>query len=270
MSTLFYDKLGPRARRRAAWFSAACVALFIALAVLCLGVLRQRGQLDAKLWVVLFQPDLLQLLFRGLLATLAVACTAMILSVASGALIAAGLLSTRPLVRLPLRAWTELFRGMPLLLLIFFIYLGAPSLGLDISPFWALVIGISLYNGAVFAEILRAGVLSLPYGQREAGYAIGLTESETLRLILVPQGIKAMLPAMISQTVVLLKETSYGFIIGYMELLRDGRTAVEFLGEQYSMPVYTGLAVLYISINLILSAIARRLERRSPAGPKAA
>jgi glutamate transport system permease protein len=157
----------------------------------------------------------------------------------------------------------ELFRGLPLLLLILFIFLGLPAAGVTVSTFWALVAGLTLYNSAVLGEIFRAGILSLPTGQTEAAYSIGLRRGQTLRLILIPQAIRRMLPALISQLVTLLKDTSLGFVIAYAELLRTGRNAVEFLGGPYSIPVYTAIAVIYIAVNASLSFLARWLDRRT-------
>jgi len=127
------------------------------------------------------------------------------------------------------------------------------------------VIGLALYNSAVVADIIRAGVLSLPKGQREAGYAVGLSHIQTLVVILIPQAVRQMLPALISQMVTVLKETALGFIIGYTELLRNGRIAVEYLGGDYAIPVYTGVAVIYVSICLLLSLLATQVSRRTAA-----
>ncbi|WP_438390391.1 amino acid ABC transporter permease [Caballeronia sp. DA-9] len=263
MSNIFYDELGPRARRRAAVSGVVLVVLFLAL-ILC-GFLRleSKGQLESRLWRVLLDPELIQLLLQGLISTAQAASTALVLSLVGGALLAFGLLAEQRATQFVLRIWVELFRGLPVLLLIFCVYLGAPAVGVSISTFWALVTGLTLFNSAVFAEIFRAGVTSLPRGQREAGYTIGLDASETLRLILIPQAVRRMLPVLVSQSVVLLKETSFGFIIGYSELLREGRSAVEFLGGQYSLPIYTLLAVIYIAVNLALSSLARWLHSRT-------
>ena len=253
MSNIFYDELGPKGRKRSFLFGLATAIGFR---------LYTQGQLEARLWSVLLDPDLVTLLLAGLWATLKAAAAAMVFSILSGMLMAAGLMSRHVWLWVPLRVWMEVFRGLPLLLVIFFVYLGAPSLGFHISSFWSLVIGLTLYNSSVFAEIFRAGISSLPKGQREAGLVIGLTEASTLRIILLPQAVTRMLPVLISQAVILLKETSLGFIIGYTELLRQGRTAVEYLGGEYSIPVYTLLAVAYILINLTLSWFATRLEKR--------
>jgi glutamate transport system permease protein len=263
MSAVLYDVAGPRGRRRILLGSVAGLLVIAVLAGLVLARLAAKGGLDPQLWRVLTEGAVQRLLARGLLATLRAALVAMALSVLAGALLAVARLSRWVWLRRPVGAWVELFRGLPLLLLIFFVYLALPSLGVNISTFWALVLGLTLYNSAVFGEIFRAGVLSLPRGQTEAAAAIGLRRGQTLRLVLLPQAVRRMLPALVSQAVTLLKDTSLGFVIGYTELLRNGRTAVEFLGGRYSIPIYTAIAVVYIATNGSLSLLASWLDRRT-------
>jgi glutamate transport system permease protein len=260
VSSVLYDAVGPVGRRRALVGSAVGVAVLVALVAVAVARLAANGAFEAELWRVLTQGAVQRLLVRGLLATLQAALIAMALSMALGALLAVGRLSRRAWVRRPVAAWVELFRGLPLLLLILFVFLGLPSLGVDVPTLWALVIGLTLYNSAVLGEIFRAGILSLPRGQTEAAYAIGLRRGQTLRIVLVPQAVRRMLPALVSQLVTLLKDTSLGFVIGYTELLRNGRTAVEFLGGRYSIPIYTAIAVLYILVNGSLSLLAHWLD----------
>ena len=258
-STL-YDAAGPRGRRRIAVGGIVGVVVIGALLSLAAARLASKDALDAELWRVLTRGDVLRLIARGLVATLEAAGIAMALSMGLGALLAVGRLSPRVWLSRPVGAWVQLFRGLPLLLLIFFVFLGLPQLGVDVPTRWALIIGLTLYNSAVIGEIFRAGVLSLPRGQTEAAYAIGLGRGQALRLILLPQAVRRMLPALVSQLVTLLKDTSLGFVIGYTELLRSGRTAVEFLGGRYSIPIYTGIAVAYIAVNASLSYAARWLD----------
>ena len=265
MSSVLYDTIGPRGRRKIQVWSAVGAVVLAAVIFAAYRRLEDHGQVSAKLWSVLLRSDLQQLLFDGLLATLQVALLAMAVSLVTGAVMAAGRMSNHSWIRLPLRAWIEVFRSVPLLLLIFFIYLGAPAMGINVPTFWSLVIGLALYNSAVVADIIRAGVLSLPKGQREAGYAVGLSHIQTLVVILIPQAVRQMLPALISQMVTVLKETALGFIIGYTELLRNGRIAVEYLGGDYAIPVYTGVAVIYVSICLLLSLLATQVSRRTAA-----
>jgi glutamate transport system permease protein len=260
---VLYDVVGPRGRRRILLGSVGGVLLVAAVLGVAVARLAAKGSLDPELWRVLTEGAVQRLIGRGLVATLRAAAVAMVLSMAVGAVLAVGRLSRRAWVARPAGAWVELFRGLPLLLLIFFLFLALPAVGITISVFWALVAGLTLYNSAVLGEIFRAGILSLPMGQTEAAYAIGLRRGQTLRLILVPQAVRRMLPALISQLVTLLKDTSLGFVIGYTELLRNGRTAVEFLGGRYSIPIYTAIAVVYIAVNASLSLLARWLDRRT-------
>ena len=260
---VLYDTVGPRGRRRILVGSVVGVLLVAAVLGAAVARLAAKGGLDPELWRVLTQGAVQRLIARGLLATLRAALIAMALSMVVGAVLAIGRLSRRAWVARPAGAWVELFRGLPLLLLILFLFLGLPAVGVTISVFWALVAGLTLYNSAVLGEIFRAGILSLPKGQTEAAYAVGLRRGQTLRLILVPQAVRRMLPALISQLVTLLKDTSLGFVIGYAELLRNGRGAVEFLGGRYSIPIYTAIAVVYIAVNASLSFLARWLDRRT-------
>jgi glutamate transport system permease protein len=260
---VLYDAAGPRGRRRILIGSIAGLLVVALLVGAAVARLAANGSLEAELWRVLTQDDLQRLLGRGLAATLRAALVAMTLAMAVGGLLAVARLSRRRWLSMPAGAWVELFRGLPLLLLILFLFLGLPAAGLTISTFWALVAGLTLYNSAVIGEIFRAGILSLPKGQTEAAYSIGLRRGQTLSLILIPQAVRRMLPALISQLVTLLKDTSLGFVIAYEELLRNGRNAVEFLGSPYSIPVYTAIAVVYIAVNASLSFLARWLDRRT-------
>jgi glutamate transport system permease protein len=262
MSSVLYDAIGPRTRRRIRIGTALGTVGLVGLVGLALWRLGSNGQLEGERWGKLLDPDLRGLLLRALGATLKAAGLAMVLSMALGALLAVGRLSARAWVRLPAGIFVEFFRGLPLLLLILFAALALPQLGVRLSVLWYLVIGLTAYNGAVLAEIFRAGILSIDRGQREAGLAIGLRPNQVLWIILVPQAVRRMLPALISQLVTLLKDTSLGFVIAYPELLRTGQGAVEFLGSRYALQIYLTVAAIYIAVNFALSSLARWLDRR--------
>ncbi|MGH3329195.1 MAG: amino acid ABC transporter permease [Streptomycetales bacterium] len=260
--SVLYDAAGPRARRRNAIGSAAGgLVLLVALVLLALR-LGANGQFEADKWSpFLEEPALYTLLWKGVLYTLQAAAYGLVLAVALGVLLAVGRLSHRRAVRVPCVGIVEFFRAVPLLLLIFFFYLGFPlAFGMDLPPLWALVLGLTLYNGAVIGEIVRAGVLSLPRGQTEAAYAIGLRSSQAMRLVLLPQAIRLMLPALVSQLVVLLKDTSLGFIVSYEDLLANGEAAARQLGNP--IQIFAFVALVYILINSALSWLAGYLERR--------
>jgi glutamate transport system permease protein len=166
-------------------------------------------------------------------------------------------------------AIVEGFRGVPLLLLMLFAALGLPQIGIDMSLLAIVVLSLVAYNSSVLCEIFRGGILAIDKGQSEAATAMGLGHIETLLKILLPQAVPKMLPVIISQMVILLKDTSLGFIVGYAELLRSGRSLVEYYGNQYSLQIYVAVAAMYIATNFLISLFARRVgARHQPEGRK--
>jgi glutamate transport system permease protein len=256
-ASVLYDLPGPRSVRRhraAGGIGLAGIAVVLGLVAVKLA---QEGQFDASTWRFLTVPGTYRALLDGLLSTLRVAVVAIALALAFGALFAVGRLSDRAVARWPAVAVIEFFRAVPLLLLILFIFLGFSE---QLGRFWSLTLALMLYNGSVLAEIFRAGILSLPRGQSEAAYAIGLRKAQVMRSVLVPQAVRVMLPAIISQSVVALKDTALGLIIAYEELARVGRQLYVF----YNNPLAVGvtIAAIYIVINYTLSRLAVALEAR--------
>ena len=269
---VLYDVQGPRARRRVLISSVVGGLVLLALLALAASRLAANGQFEYdKYEPFLTEPLLYERLLEGLQNTLQAAAYALVLALVLWVVLAFGRLSHRVWVSVPAVAVIEFFRGVPLLLLIFALFLGAPLVvGIDLPALWALVIGLTLYNGAVIAEIVRAGILAIPKGQSEAAMAVGLGRGQVLRLVLLPQAVRIMLPSLVSQLVVLLKDTSLGFVIGFSELLRTGQQLVQVLNNPLQM--YLAVALVYIVINACLTALAGWLERRQrrvagPAGP---
>jgi len=198
----------------------------------------------------------------------------MVASTLLGVLLAVGRLSEHRFVRIPVSTLIEFFRSIPLLVVIFALYFVLPRFGIELSAFAALAVGLTLYNMAVLAEIFRAGILSVDKGQREAALALGMRKTQVMTLVLLPQATRRMLPVLIAQIVVLLKDTSLGFIIGYFELLRQARSLVEFLnfnfGNIYTLQIYVGAGLMYILINVLISQIAKLVEKRTRSNSKTA
>ncbi|NMH95854.1 amino acid ABC transporter permease [Pseudonocardia acidicola] len=265
MSAVLYDIPGPKARARNLTFG---VVGTVALAGL-LGYVLYRfivtGQFDGRVWEWILYKNVQLLLVDGLLNTLRAFAVAAVLALLFGALFATGRLSDHTWISRPATVIVEFFRAIPLLILIFILYFGVSrGLGINISAFWALVLGLMLYNGSVLAEVFRAGVRSLPKGQSEAAYALGLRKTQVMTNVLLPQALRAMLPTIVSQLVVVLKDTALGFIILYPELLYQAR----YLGGQGQLggpilQVALVVGVIYIAMCLLLSALANYLERRS-------
>lgn len=264
MTTALYDAPGPRTRRRILIGSIISGLLLIVLALAVVQRLSDAGQFREIFWEPFTRASVQRILWRGLLATLRASGVALVLALVLGLVLAVGRLSQRAWVRQASGVVVEFFRALPLVLLIFFAFLGLPRLGVDISAFGALVIGLTLYNGSVLAEIFRAGINAVPVGQSEAAYSIGLRRGAVLRLILVPQAVRIMLPAIVSQMVVLLKDSALGFIVAYPELLRSGRRIYTNIGN--IIPTALVIAAIYITINLALTSVATYLERRSRRG----
>ena len=261
-TAVLYDVQGPRARRRQLVGSVVGLVVLALLVLVAVGRLADNGQLDGRLYTpFLEEPALYERLLEGLRATLQAAGYALVLASLLGVVLAFGRLSSRRVVSAPSVAVVELFRGLPLLLVVLGIFLAWPQVtGGSLDPLYALVAGLTLYNGAVIAEIVRAGILSLPRGQSEAAIALGLRRGQVLRLVLLPQAVRVMLPALVSQLVVLLKDTSLGFVIAYPELLRTTQRLVQNLDNPLQLFAFT--ALVYVVINLALSQLAGYLERR--------
>ncbi|GGO07192.1 glutamate ABC transporter permease [Microbispora rosea subsp. aerata] len=223
----------------------------------------EKGQWDGKLWQPFLQADTwTELILPGLRNTLTAAVVAAVLALLFGAVFGIARLSDHRWVRIPAAVVVEGFRAIPLLMMIFFAQYGGSLAGLTVSEFAAVVFGLMVYNGSVLAEIVRAGILAVPRGQAEAGYAMGLRKNQVMRLILLPQAVTAMMPAIVSQLVVLLKDTALGFVVAYADLLNAGARVVP---ANYAnlIPSVIVIAVVYILINLALGYLANWLERRS-------
>lgn len=259
MSSVLFDIPGPRAQARYRIVGGVSTLVLAALIGWVLWILYQNDQFSQNKWQPFTDPDVLLNLGEGLLLTLLAAAVAILLAMAFGAVFASGRLSDRPWLRWPAALIVEFFRAVPLILLILFIFLLA---GGTLSRFWCLVLGLMLYNGAVLAEIFRAGVHAVPRGQSEAAYAIGMRKGQILRIILAPQAVTAMLPAIISQCVVALKDTTLGIIIASEDVIFTGRLIYNDFRYNNAIIVGTVLAIVFITINYSLSRLAQYVERR--------
>ena len=270
MSTsVLYDVPGPRAIARNRVLAVVTVVIVAAVIGFLLYRFYLSGQFTAQKWGIFTYSTIWMQIFAALGKTLAAFAAAAVGSVVLGFVLAIGRLSDHRAVRVPFTVVTELFRAVPVLVMMMLLYYGLPSVGVKMDPYWAVVIALVAYNGSVLAEALRAGIESLPRGQKEAGYAIGLRKSGVMRLILLPQAVRAMLPVIVAQLVVTMKDTALGFIITYPELL--------YLAKQLSSNVQFGRPLLqsafviggiYIVMCLILSGIAKWLENRMRRSPR--
>ena len=265
-ASLLYDAPGPVARRRTL-ISSVVAGVIVAAVLVFVGVrLAANGQFEGDLWSPLFNPtdgDFLtvwNLLGEALVATLTAAALTLVFALIIGTALAVTRITAAPWYRWLVVGLVELLRGVPVVIAIFFAARVLPEVGLDLPLLWYLVIGLTAYNCVIIAEILRAGVQSLPRGQAEAGYSLGLTRGQVLSSILLPQAFRIMLPALISQLVVIVKDTSLGFIITYQEFVRTANLFIQELRNP--IQTYLLVAIIFIVINYSLGKLAEYVERR--------
>ncbi|MGN9914165.1 amino acid ABC transporter permease [Phytohabitans sp. LJ34] len=262
--TVLYDHPGPKAIRRNRILTVVFGLALIALLWWVYSKFDEKGQFAGPLWEPFAKSGTwTDFILPGLWATLKAAATGMVLSLAFGIIFAVGRLSDHWWISVPAGMVVEFFRAVPLLLMIFFIFYGVPFL-IDgpVEAFWAVVVGLTLYNGSVLAEAFRAGIRAVPGGQSEAAYAVGMRKGQVMQHILVPQAARAMLPLIVSQLVVLLKDTALGYIVAYPELLQRG---VNDLPANYGNVVAAAIVVaaIYIVVNSLLTLLANWLDRRT-------
>ncbi|MEV6975700.1 amino acid ABC transporter permease [Kitasatospora sp. NPDC093806] len=262
-SSALYDIPGPKALARHRLYGWIALLAIAALLGWIVYMLFHTHQFTESKWLAFEYEGVQDLLLRGLANTLKAFGWTVLFALPFGALFAAGRLSDHRVVRWLSTLVVEFFRAMPLLVMIFFIFVA-----LKVEPLWALVAGLVLYNGSVLAEVFRAGVLAVPKGQKEAAFALGLRKTQVMAYVLVPQANRAMLPAIISQLVVALKDTSLGFLITYEEFLHAGKLIATNLDYDLPfIPVVMVIAPIYIGMCLLLSWFARWVERRSRRSP---
>jgi glutamate transport system permease protein len=259
-----FDIPGPKARVRHRLLAVVGSVALVGLIAFVLYRFYDSGQFTARKWDWLQYKQVQEDLLSAVLATLQAFALGGVLALIFGAVFAIGRLSEHAWIRSVAALVVEFFRAIPLLILMFVFYYGLPMIGTKTTPFVAVVLGLTLYNGSVLAEIFRAGIQALPKGQSEAAYALGMRKTQVMITVLLPQAVRAMLPTIISQLVVLLKDTALGFLITYPELLYYAR----FIGSQgqFGRPIVPSMIVagaIYIAMCLLLTALATYLEKRN-------
>ncbi len=263
-SSVLFDAPGPRARVRNRVISGVTLVLAAVAIWAIIARLAGKGQLTAAKWKPFLTGDLWQTyVLPGIVGTLTAAALSIVLAGILGFALGVGRLSPVRAIRVPCAVVVEFFRAVPVLIMMIFAYFlfalydVFPSKQLALA---GVVTGLTLYNGAVIAEIVRSGVGSLPRGQGEAAAALGMSWGQTMRSVLLPQAVTSMLPVLVSQLVVVLKDTAIGYQITFLEMVRQGTV----IGSTYGnyVPALIVIAVLMIALNFTLSAAAGWLERR--------
>jgi glutamate transport system permease protein len=264
--SVLFDAPGPRARRRHLLLTILGAILGLLGLWVIVAKMNSANQLEGYMWEPFVADPTVwtAYLLPGLWGTLKAAAISVVLAGVFGLVFGMGRLSTIAWVRWVCGIVVEFFRSVPVLLMMVFAYFGyfatSNLVSAENAPLAAVVLGLTLYNGSVIAELVRSGVHSLPKGQSEAGLSLGLSPGQVLRSIQLPQALTAMLPALISQLVVVLKDTALGYVITYPELLNAAKT----LGSAYAntVPAYMVAALLFILMNYGLTKVAAYVERR--------
>ncbi|MFA5663806.1 amino acid ABC transporter permease [Castellaniella sp.] len=257
-----FDSPGPRGLRLIRIATLIWVLCLLLIGAYVVWRLDARGQLAPQKWLpFVTNIKLLKFLGDGLLQTLSASLVALVLSLLAGVVLAMGRALGLAWLSLVIGAYVQVFRGIPVLLNMLFLFLGVPLvLHLNISAYTVVVIALLLYNSAVIAEIMRAGIAALPAGQRSASLALGFSEFQTLRHVLVPQAIRLMIPALISQFIIIIKDSALGFIVGFHEMTAKAQNAALQLGNP--LQTYIVIGVVYVAINLAVARMSHWIAHR--------
>ncbi|MDQ2837879.1 MAG: amino acid ABC transporter permease [Actinomycetota bacterium] len=266
VNRVLFDPPGPRARRRIAITTAVSVLVIAGLFALALRQFDNHGQLAADRWQPFTHWPYIHFLLQGVEGTLKATVTAAVISFPLGALMALLRISPNRAVRSIATVYVELFRSIPLLLLIYAFLLALPTYGINLPIFFKLVVPIVLVNVAVLAEVFRAGIAAVDRGQFEAAAAIGLRYRQVMRIVVLPQAIRIVVPALVTQLVSLLKDSTLGYVVSYPELMRKAENLTVY--THLLVQTYLIVSVIYVLMNFALGRLASVLERRLNGRPR--
>ncbi|MBJ2140069.1 amino acid ABC transporter permease [Delftia acidovorans] len=259
LEDILFGAPSPQARKITQVVSLIAAAGLIALAAGVVWRFHSAGQLEARFWEFFAWPTTWAFLAKGLLGTLASSAMAAVIALSLGLVLLAGRLARPSIVRWPSIAVIEFLRGTPTLLLIYVCFLVLPAAGIKLGTYWMLTLPIGLSTAAVVAEVYRAGVLAVPRGQTDAARSLGLTEVQVFRFVVFPQALRYIVPALVAQLVIVVKDTTFGYIVTYGELMQNAKVLIA--NYHALVPVYLVVAVLYCLVNYAISRASRRLSR---------
>lgn len=258
---VLYEAPGPRASRRIAIGTAASAVLLVLLVLLVVRQFYVTGQLAPRYWSFLLEWPTWRFLLQGFVGTVEVALTAGVIALVLGLLLMLGRVSGIAPLSAACRVVTDFFRGVPSLLLIYFFFLVVPQYGVQMPSFWMLTLPVALAASGVLAEVFRAGVNAVPRGQVEAALSIGLSPAKTMRRIVLPQAVRYVIPSLIAQLVVVVKDTTVAYVVSYPDLMQNARVLITNYDALLSM--YLVVAVIYVLINFAINKASVYVARRT-------
>ena len=255
-----YEQPGPRTRRRVAIGTAVTAVL----ALIGIGLIVRQfyitGQLAPRYWTFLAQPTTWRYLLQGFRGTVSVALTSGVLALFLGLLLMLGRTSGIKPLSAACRVITDFFRGVPSLLLIYFFFLVVPQYGIKLSSFWMITLPVTLAASGVLAEVMRAGVNAVPRGQVEAAMSLGMRPARIMFKIVLPQAIRFVIPSLISQLVVVVKDTTVAYVVSYPDLMQNARVLITNYDALVSM--YFTVAIIYILLNYAINKLSGFVAER--------
>lgn len=260
ITEVLYEPPGPKTRRCIAVATAISLVLLAGLLLAALHRFYVTGQLNPKYWSLFAKHTTWRFLARGLSGTIKVALMSSAISFVAGLLLMLGRIGKNRVVGGISTVLIELSRGIPTLLFIYFFFLLAPQFGLKISPFWKITLPVSLSAAGVVAEMLRSGVNAVPKGQREAALSLGMRDRSVFFKIIFPQAFRYVIPSLISEIVIVLKDTTFAYVVNYSDLMQNSRVLISNYDALLS--VYLVTAGIYILINYVLNKISVFLAER--------
>jgi len=254
-----YEAPGPRTRRRIAFFTVLALTGLGFLLFLVIRQFARQGQLEARYWDFFLKWSTWRYLGQGLLSTLKAALTAAVIAIALGFMLMRGKLRQNPVSRWIATAVIEFTRGVPTLLLIYFFFLVLPRMGLNLGAFWRITLPCAISASGIIAEAFRAGVNAVPKGQTEAALSLGLSNTRTFYQVVFPQALRFVIPSLISELVIVLKDTTFAYVVSYADLMQHAKVLIT--SHDALVSVYLVVAVIYILINYALNRLSDRLAR---------
>ena len=262
-----YEAPGPKTRRRIAVFTAFALLGLAGLMYLVIRQFKIQGQLEARYWDFFLKWSTWRFIGQGLISTLKAALTAAVIAIALGFVLMRGRLRRNPVVRRIAVAVIEFTRGVPTLLLIYFFFLVLPRMGVNLGAFWRITLPCAISASGIIAEAFRAGVNAVPKGQTEAALSLGLSNTLAFYRVVFPQAIRFVIPSLISELVIVLKDTTFAYVVSYADLMQNAKVLIT--SHDSLVSVYLVVAVIYILINYGLNRLSDRVARggQRPAAP---
>lgn len=257
VAAVLYEENSPEERRRIKIASVIALAVAVVLLVFLIFRFYVTGQLAVEYWFVFTRFTTWRFLGEGLFGTVKSATASMVLSFFAGLFLMTGRISRNRVVRFVFSFLIEFSRGVPTLLFVYFFFLFAPQFGLKLPSFWKITFAVSVSACGIVAETLRSGVNAVPAGQKEAALSLGLTESRVFCKIVLPQALRSVIPALIAELVIVLKDTTFSYIVNYADLMQNAQVLISNYDALLS--VYLVTAAIYIAMNMALNKVSEVL-----------